>query len=96
MLLHVSDSWLRAIDAGQYVGAIFLDLAKAFDSVNHDILLQKLNHYGIREDVYGWMNSFLCGRTQQVCVQNTFSSRGLITVGVPVPKDLYWDLYCSP
>ena len=83
MLLHVSDSWLRAIDAGQYVGAIFLDLAKAFDCVNHDILLQKLNHYGIREDVYGWMKSFLCGRTQQVCVQNTFSSRGLITVGVP-------------
>ena len=51
--------------------------------MNHDILLQKLDHYGIRGDAYGWMRSFLCGRTQQVCVQDTFSSRGLITVGVP-------------
>jgi len=39
VLLHVNDSWLRAIDNGQYVGAVFLDLAKAFDYVNHDILL---------------------------------------------------------
>ena len=62
------------------MGAIFLDLAKAFDCVNHDILLQKLDlHYGIWGDAYGWMRSFLCGRTQQVCVQDTFSSRGLIS-----------------
>ena len=67
MLLHVSDSWLKAIDTRQYVGAIFLDLAKAFNCVNHDILLQKLDRYGIREGAYGWMKSFLSGRTQQVC-----------------------------
>ena len=83
MLLHVSDSWLKAVDTGQYVGAIFLDLAKAFDCVNHDILLQKLDHYGIKGGAYEWMKSFLCGRTQQVCVQNTFSSWGWVTVGVP-------------
>ena len=83
VLLHVSDSWLKAVDTGQYVGAIFLDLAKAFDYVNHDILLQKLDHYGIKGGAYEWMKSFLCGRTQQVCVQNIFSSRGWVTVGVP-------------
>jgi len=44
VLLHVSDSWLRAIDTGQFVGAIYL---KAFHCVNHDILLQKLEHYSI-------------------------------------------------
>jgi len=37
VLLHVSDSFLTAIDSGHYVGAVFLDLAKAFDCVNHDI-----------------------------------------------------------
>ena len=83
MLLHVSDSWLRAIDIGQYVGAIFLDLAKAFNCVNHDVLLQKLDHYGIRGGAYGWIESFLRGITQQVSVQNTLSSRGFITIGVP-------------
>ena len=83
VLLHVSDSWLRVIDIGQYVGAIFLDLAKAFDCVNHDILLQKLDHYGIRVGTYGWIESVLRGRTQQVSVQNTLSSKVLITIGVP-------------
>ena len=60
-----------------------MDLAKAFDCVNHDILLQKLDHHGIRGGAYGWMASFLSGRTQQVHVQNTLSSKGLITIGVP-------------
>lgn len=60
-----------------------MDLAKAFDCVNHDILLQKLDHYGIRGGAYGWMASFLSGRTQQVHVQNTLSSKGLISIGVP-------------
>jgi len=58
-------------------------LAKAFDCVNHDILLQKLECYGIRGCAYQWMQSFFCGRTQQVRVQNTLSTRGLVTVGVP-------------
>jgi len=80
VLLHVNDSWLRAIDTVQYIGAVFLDLAKAFDCVNHDILLEC---YAIRRCAYQWMQSFLCGRTQQVRVQNTLSSRGLVTVGVP-------------
>ena len=52
VLLHVSDSWLRAVDTGQYVGAIFLDLAKAFDCVIMIILLQKLDHYGIKGGAY--------------------------------------------
>ena len=89
VLLYVSDSLLQAIDTGQYVGAIFLDLAKAFDCVNHDILLQKLDCNSIEGCAYEWMKSFLCGRTQQVCVQNTISSRGLEFL-----KGLYWDLYC--
>ena len=71
VLPHVSDLWPRTIDTGQYVGTIFLGLAKVFDCacVNHDmhiiiILLQRLNHYGIWEDAYEWMKSFLYGRTQ--------------------------------
>ena len=46
VLLHVSDKWLKAIDEGKYTGAVFLDLAKAFDTVNHSILCTKLSYYG--------------------------------------------------
>ena len=47
MLLYVVDSWRKAIDASKFVVAGFLDLAKAFDCFNHDILLDKLAHYGV-------------------------------------------------
>ena len=83
MLLHVSQSWLQAIDAGQYVGAIFLDLTKAFDCVNHNILLQKLYCYRIRGGAHEWIKVSLCSKTQQVSVNNVLSSKGCITLGVP-------------
>ena len=46
VLLHVTDKWLKAIDEGKYTGAVFLDLAKAFDTVNHSILCSKLAFEG--------------------------------------------------
>ena len=66
VLLCVTDSWLKAIDDGKYVGAVFLDLAKAFDCVDHEILLKKLTCYGVRGDALKWMQSFLYGRFQRV------------------------------
>ena len=51
ILLHITDKWLAAIDKGKYTGAVFLDLAKAFDTVNHSILCAKLT-YGFRGSSY--------------------------------------------
>ena len=65
------------------MGAIFLDLTKVFDCVNHNILLQKFDCYGLRGGAHEWIKSFLCSRTQQVRVNDTLSSKGLITIGVP-------------
>ena len=76
VLLHVVNSCYTAIDRGQYVGAVFLDLAKAFDCVDHAILLKKLPGYGIGGDAHSWLRSFLCNRTQQVVFQNNLSSEG--------------------
>jgi len=60
------------------------DLTKAFDCINHNILLQKLDCYGIRGGAHEWIESFLCSRTQQVHVNDTLSSKGIITIGVPI------------
>jgi len=67
---------LVILGSGQLtLGAIFLDLAKAFDCVNRDILLRKLEHCGTRGGAYDLLKSFLCGTSQKVGV---LTSRRLI------------------
>ena len=51
-----------------------MDLSKAFDTIDHDILLYKLNYYGIRGIAFEWFKSYLSGRTQQVQFNNCLSS----------------------
>ena len=63
---------------------VFLDLSKAFDTIDHDILLYKLNYYGIRGTAFEWFKSYLSGRTQQVQFNNCLSSTiKQITSSVP-------------
>ena len=62
---------------------VFLDLAKAFDTVNKDILLYKLNHYGIRGRALEWLNSYLSNRKQCVNVNGINSENLSIDIGVP-------------
>jgi hypothetical protein len=71
------------------VGGIFCDLAKAFDCVNHDILLSKLNFYGITGKANEWIKSYLKNRYQRVEINNknsshnAFSNWGIIKHSVP-------------
>ena len=59
VLLYVTDKWLRAIDEGKYTGVVFLDLAKAFDTVDHAILCSKLKYYGFQGASYDLLCNYL-------------------------------------
>ena len=62
---------------------VFLDFAKAFDTVNHKILLKKLHYYGIRGHSLQWFESYLSERKQCVSIGNTNSDIGILACGVP-------------
>ena len=67
----------------KFTGLIFLDLRKAFDMVSHDILLQKLHHYGVRGVVYNLLKSYLTERKQFVYINGSYSTTKTIQFGVP-------------
>ena len=73
----------HAIDNDKYTLAVFMDLSKAFDTIDLNILLSKLYHYGFRGISYDWFASYLSNRKQYVSYQNTKSSYENVICGVP-------------
>ena len=73
----------EAIDHHDYACGIFLDLSKAFDTVNHDILIKKLEFYGVRGLANKWFSSYLSNQRQFVSVNNISSDELTISCGVP-------------
>ena len=65
-IIEITDKISKAIDEGKYTIGIFLDLSKSFDTVNHEILIKKLEHYGIRGLCIEWFKSYLKERKQIV------------------------------
>ena len=72
-----------AIDNKELSAGIFLDLSKAFDTVNHGILLNKLEHYGIRGTALDWIKNYLYNRKQFVEFNNVSSNLCIINCGIP-------------
>ena len=73
----------KATEVREYYCGIFSDFSKAFDTVNHEILLTKLEFYGIRGIVKAWFTSYLSNRKQFVSLGNTQSGKVNISCGVP-------------
>ena len=71
------------LDEGNRCCGVYLDLQKAFDAVNHELLLSKLYNYGIRGIVHKWFCSYITNRQQFTCVAGARSSSVSITSGVP-------------
>ena len=82
-LLEITENIRKALDTGKFACGIFIDLQKAFDTVNHNILIDKLKHYGIRGTANNWFQSYLSNRTQFVSIQGYDSVNLLIEHGVP-------------
>ena len=82
-LHHLYDKISAAIDHKKFTAGIFLDLAKAFDTVNHDILLNKLEHYGVRGLALEWIKSYFTNRQQYVEYNGICSRKNVIRCGVP-------------
>ncbi len=82
-ILHLLDHIYKNIDVGNLTGAVFLDLKKAFDTVDHRILLQKLHKYGIIGQSNKWFENYLTDRTQVAKVNRVVSTPRQVQYGVP-------------
>ena len=82
-LLKCTNDWYLNLEGGKYTAVTFVDLKKAFDTVNHEILLQKLELYGIHNKEMKWFCSYLTNRKQCCKVNGKISNIESITCGVP-------------
>ena len=81
--MQFSLTWINV-----YTCEIGIDLKKAFDTVNHQILLNKLNHYRFREIINNWFESFFNNRSQTLEINNQISDTALISNSVPQEFEL--------
>ena len=82
-IANLSDDVLGAMNDGKVTLATFIDLRKAFDTVNHKVLLKKLKHIGISSTVLNWCVSYIYGRSQKTVANGVTSDSREVTYGVP-------------
>ena len=82
-LITLIDKISEALDQGELVIGIFLDFSKAFDTVDHGILLKKLELYGVKDTALKWFDSYLTNRLQYVTYNNIKSDKEKVKCGVP-------------
>jgi len=81
--VYFIDKIRKAMDKGMLTGAIYIDLSKAFDTISHASIIEKLPDFGITGTPQSWFSSYLFGRFQQVSYDGTLSSREPLFCGVP-------------
>jgi hypothetical protein len=81
--IELVDRLQKSLAQGNIPFAVFIDLSKAFDTLDHNILLQKLSNYGIRDSTLNWFKNYLGDRKQYVKYNNVTSPYTRIKTGVP-------------
>ena len=82
-LLISTDDWYSALDNSEMVGATFIDLRKAFDTVDHSLLYGKFERYRVRNDELSWVVSYLADRKQFCKFNGTDSQVNAANIGIP-------------
>ena len=82
-LLKVIENWKKQSGNDEKVGLIFMNLSKAFDTINHTLLLAKLKAYGFSNQALSLLQSYLCIRFQRSVINGFFSSQNEVITGVP-------------
>ena len=82
-LINITENTRKALDDGNIGCGVFVDLQKAFDTVDHQILLAKLNHYGIRGVSNDWFKSYLSNRNKYVSINGYQSGFAALNCGIP-------------
>ena len=82
-ILDMVETICNNMDKRRFSCGVFIDLKKAFDTVNHKILLDKLNYYGFRGIVNKWFSSYLTNRTQTTKTNSYISDKEAVSCGVP-------------
>lgn len=82
-LLESIRDWVEVINQKQNIDIVYIDFAKAFDTVSHVKMIQKLDNFGLKGNLLNWMNAFLTYRHQQVKINNNLSNYCFVKSGVP-------------
>ena len=83
ILLRATSDWYWALDNGLYVGVLFLDVTKAFDTVDHNVLISKLSSYGVSSPSLQWFESCLSNHQHSTLIGDANSSTLQVNAGVP-------------
>jgi len=82
-LLSLLEKWKKCLDKNGYAAAVLMDLSKAFDTINHELLIAKLHAYGFSKNSLTLIRSYLRNRLQHVKINKSFSSWSELLLGVP-------------
>ena len=97
-LIRMLEKWKIGLDNGESIGAIFMDLSKAFDCIKHDLLLAKLHAYGFDREALSLIHSFLENRQQRVKINGSFSKCQNLSLGMQqssVLGPLFFSIYIN-